>query len=624
MSAGAIEAGKAFVRIFADDLGLKAALQRTSAMLKSWAVATSAAGLGLIGVGTSLLAPLLVAGKQAAAYGDGLNDAASRTGIAVAQLVELSHAADLSGTNIESLQRFIAMMQKTIFGATKGVKENTDALAELGLTIGDLTGLSPDEQFKLIADRITQIQDPARKTAAALKIFGKGAAELLPLLNEGADGISRMQAEADRLGITLAGKMAASVGDVDDLLTTLTTQLHAFKTVVGAAVADSLRPFITATQPIIAGDIQWIASNRGLVSTLLLVGAGAIAAGGLLVTAGVSATVLLVAIGNLVTIAVAAGGAIATAFGVLMSPIGLAVAAVVAGAGAFLYFSGYGAAVLQSLGASFFALKANAINAWGGIVDAIGAGDFALAGKIALLALELAWLETVGRLSVKWSEFKAEFLTVTNGMFAGMVIAFAFATAEIERLWGQTTRAVSKGWDIANIGIAGLTGAITGDKNALGAAIGKTIANDVNRDVAANVDEERIRNELSDKITRAIGGAVGGAFGQGLNAGNANAGLEEKLRKAREELEAARERARQERQAAGEAKAPGKPKIDLEALNAAKGGAARGILSGFNLASLNVSPYAGTMKALAERTAAATERIADNTDDIDTGDVDFS
>ena len=52
-------------------------------------------------------------------------------------------------------------MQKSIAAAAQGSQSATDALAELGLTVADLRGLSPDEQFKLIADRLSQIQSPA-------------------------------------------------------------------------------------------------------------------------------------------------------------------------------------------------------------------------------------------------------------------------------------------------------------------------------------------------------------------------------------------------------------------------------------------------------------------------------
>ena len=72
-----------------------------------------------------------------------------RTGISVETLSELGYAAQLSGVDVETLETAIKRMQKTIIGAAEGSQAAVEALAELGLTVEDLRGLSPDQQFKL-------------------------------------------------------------------------------------------------------------------------------------------------------------------------------------------------------------------------------------------------------------------------------------------------------------------------------------------------------------------------------------------------------------------------------------------------------------------------------------------
>ncbi len=50
-------------------------------------------------------------------------------------------------------------MQKMLFEAASGSEAAQQTLKSLGLSIADLSKLSPDEQFKLIAGRLSMIAD---------------------------------------------------------------------------------------------------------------------------------------------------------------------------------------------------------------------------------------------------------------------------------------------------------------------------------------------------------------------------------------------------------------------------------------------------------------------------------
>ena len=84
-----------------------------------------------------------------------------------------------------------------------------------GLTVEDLKGLSPDEQFEKLAGAVASISDPTLK-AAAMKIFGANGTNLLPLFAEGADGIQALRDEARKFGISIddaTAKTGAEYGD---------------------------------------------------------------------------------------------------------------------------------------------------------------------------------------------------------------------------------------------------------------------------------------------------------------------------------------------------------------------------------------------------------------------------
>lgn len=445
-SAGAIKAGKAFVELAVDDLGLRAGLNRVSARLRSWASTTSKIGAALIGAGTAIAAPLVAMAASAASYGDSLNDASTRTGIAVGVLVELGYAAEQSGTSMETLEGAIKKMQLTIVKAGDGSKQAKAALAKLFLTVEDLVNLSPDEQFRLIADRISQIQDPALRTATAVGVLGKSATDLLPMMIGGGQGIAEMEKQADELGLTLAGKLASSVGDVDDLLGSLWRQIKAVKDSIGSAVADGIRPLLEASQPIIANFIKWIVANQSLVKTILLVGAGLAVVGGVLVTAGLSATILMTAFGGLLAVATAIGGAIVSAFALVASPIGIAVVAVGSLTAGILYMGGAVKPILSTLSGLFQRLKTTAIGAWQGIVAAIGAGDLSAAAAVAVAGLNLAWAEAMAVLKTAWAKVIEFMLSTASEAWARLQLGFESAVDSIATAWFVAINDIQAAW----------------------------------------------------------------------------------------------------------------------------------------------------------------------------------
>jgi hypothetical protein len=101
-------------------------------------------------------------------------------------------------------------MAKFLDGVRSGSSEAASTLRELGLSASQMLAASPEQQFALFADAIKSIQDPSLRVAAAMNVFGKGAAEIIPLLLEGSAGINAMVREAEDLGVVMSGETAAA------------------------------------------------------------------------------------------------------------------------------------------------------------------------------------------------------------------------------------------------------------------------------------------------------------------------------------------------------------------------------------------------------------------------------
>ena len=240
-TAQGIRAGRAFVELFADDSKLVRGLRQAEQKLKAFGDSIRNLGLKAIGLGSAILAPLGAAAKTFADMGSRMWDMAKRTGVSVEALSALSYAAEQSGAGVDAFENGIRRMQRTLYDAGRGLSTATDSLAELGLTIQDLEGLSPEAQFRLLADRLDRIEDPSRKAALAMTIFGRSGTELLPMLEGGAAALDAYEKHARDLGLIMSTEDAAAADVFGDALSDLWKVLKMSAFAVGAALALTLK-----------------------------------------------------------------------------------------------------------------------------------------------------------------------------------------------------------------------------------------------------------------------------------------------------------------------------------------------------------------------------------------------
>jgi len=442
-----IRAGQAFVELFADDSRLVRGLKRAHAKLKAFGRSVQAIGDGMrdvglrvMGLGMAVLAPLAGAAKAFASTGDALAKMSKRTGVSVEALSELGFAAGRSGTSMEGLETGLRRMQRVIVDAATGSKEAKDALALLGLSVADLSALAPEDQFKLIADRLAAIPNPTLRAAAAMEIFGRSGTDLLPLVEKGAAGIAALQEEARRLGLTISTREARAAEAFNDVLGDLWTTVRRGVFAVGAALAPTLSDLAVRIRDLVVRATEWVKKNEGLIVSALKLAAAATAGGAALAVLGTVVSGLGGAITGFGTILGGAAtvlGLVGAALGALLSPVGLVIAAVAALGGYVLYATGAAGKALDWLGEKFEALKGFALEAYRGIADALAAGDIGLAAKILWLTLKVAWEKGVAWLKGYWLDWKKAFLDTATDAFYGVIALWAQLKAKLATMWNE-------------------------------------------------------------------------------------------------------------------------------------------------------------------------------------------
>ena len=141
-----------------------------------------AVGFGAIKAAGELVSKVFDGFSDALDLGGKLKDLSDRTGETSGNLMLLQRAFDNAGSSADAVGPALNKLQKFMVDAANGSEKNTNALANLGLTMTDLKGKAPIEQMQILADRIKAIPDPAERSAAAMSIFGKSGGALLPVL----------------------------------------------------------------------------------------------------------------------------------------------------------------------------------------------------------------------------------------------------------------------------------------------------------------------------------------------------------------------------------------------------------------------------------------------------------
>ena len=198
---------------------------------------------------------------------DAFNDMAERTGVAVEELSKLSYAAKLSDVTIEQLQMGLTKLNKGISETANGTGEVSKSFSAMGISVKNADGSLKNSAQVLndIADKFATYQDGANKSALAIQIFGKSGAELIPLLNQGSDGLKRMGDELQRLGGVVTADAAKNAGLFNDNMDKLGVTISA----LGRSFANTILPYmIRFSQELLTAR----ANGLGLIDTLALLG----------------------------------------------------------------------------------------------------------------------------------------------------------------------------------------------------------------------------------------------------------------------------------------------------------------------------------------------------------------
>ena len=204
--------------------------------------------------GSAIVGGLTAVVKKSIDAGDALFNLQAKTGVAASALIGIGNAAKLADVDTATLGKGLTKLSVNLVKAAEGNDALASNFKRLGVDIKDANGqvVPADQALKQIADRFADMPDGAQKAAAAVALFGKSGADLIPLLNEGA-------ASMEKFTYKVSDDFAARSDLFNDTITALSIKTQGFGLELTDALLPALQSILEVFGDLFSTDQDWTA-----------------------------------------------------------------------------------------------------------------------------------------------------------------------------------------------------------------------------------------------------------------------------------------------------------------------------------------------------------------------------
>ena len=237
--------GRLTVALAANSAQLAQDLQKSRKNVDTWSkqverrakqTAKVIAGIGVAATAAFAAAGaagLLMINRQAAEI-DAMYKQASNLRLDLGDFQRLGFIAEQSGNSVGELGSALNRMNMALAQETS---LTVDALSGIGLSINQVMSMNPGDRFQAIAEAIRNTGDEAAQTRAQVALFGRAGGNMLNLINADFESLN---AQFDRMGITLTNRQGDMVAAYQDAKNRLSTLFTGFKQQFTAQMAGPL------------------------------------------------------------------------------------------------------------------------------------------------------------------------------------------------------------------------------------------------------------------------------------------------------------------------------------------------------------------------------------------------
>lgn len=190
---------------------------------------------------------------------DRIDKLSAKTGLSKQAFQEWDYVLGQNGIEIEKMQTGMKTLTANMDAAAAGNENMAGAFDSLGVSVTNADGSlrGQEETMNDVILKLADMPNGTEKARLATELFGKAGVELMPMLNNGAEGIEELKNRSHELGLVMSDE-AVNAGVVfGDTLDDVKDSLGMVATKVGSEV-----------MPIVQKMLDWVLANMPTIQSV--------------------------------------------------------------------------------------------------------------------------------------------------------------------------------------------------------------------------------------------------------------------------------------------------------------------------------------------------------------------
>lgn len=203
-------------------------------------------GAAIAGAAVAGGTALLGMATKSAEVTDRIDKLSNKIGISKQGFQEWDYIMGQNGMDVEKLQVGVKTLVSQMDAASSGSKNATEAFNKLGLTWQDGNGKLKNQEVMMNEAMLALagMENGTEKARLATELFGKAGVEMMPMLNNGAEGIEELRQRAHDLGLVISDEAVTAGVVLGDTIDDVKASFSAITTKIGVSVMPIIQKFL--------------------------------------------------------------------------------------------------------------------------------------------------------------------------------------------------------------------------------------------------------------------------------------------------------------------------------------------------------------------------------------------
>lgn len=232
---------------------------------------SASVGNAVLGIG-AMVGALVSCTMSAAETADELMTLSKTTGIETDELQKLQYAANFVDVELDTMTGAMTKLTSSMSKARDGSKDASEAFKQLHIRVTDAFGRLRDSNdvFYETIDALGRIKNETERDALAMKVFGKSAKELNPLIEAGSKQLKELGIEAENLGVVMSGDDLEALGELQDSMDRFKATTEGLKNSLALTLLPVLTALFDAISRIPVPVLKTLVVLGGVVTSIVL------------------------------------------------------------------------------------------------------------------------------------------------------------------------------------------------------------------------------------------------------------------------------------------------------------------------------------------------------------------